>query len=146
MTKTYLKNKVNRGIFLTLSTISILFSNHAFAEQGGKCKVIWSSHCSGRCEAPSGEQFCILNGGKYNDCESNVGCAPKVECTEGQYCVRKAWEVGYNIEGVRQGNRWVCVECADIPRDTPLVLKQGAIKLEKVEFGQAVIDPNLIEY
>ena len=70
----------------------------------------------------------------------------KVECMEGQYCVKKAWEVEYTLGNKTQGNRWVCVECADIPRDTPLILKQGAIKLEKVEFGQAVIDPNLIEY
>ena len=134
----------NRSIFLTLSAISIFFSNQAFARQ---CEVIWSKYCRGYendCWAPGDSQYCIKEG--INDCHGEEGCADKVECMEGQYCVRKAWEVGYNIEGVRQGNRWVCVECADIPRDTPLVLKQGAIKLEKVEFGQAIIDPNLIEY
>ena len=145
MTKTYLKNKINRGIFLTLSVISIFFvSNQAFAGVG--CNIRWASYCgSSGCYAPDNTQYCVLEGGK--DCDGDSGCENgKVECTEGQYCVRKAWEVGYNIEGVRQGNRWVCIECADIPRDTPLVLKQGAIKLEKVEFGQAIIDPNLIEY
>ena len=145
MIKTYLKNKVNRGIFLTLSIISIFFSSQTFAEQGGPCNIRWSPYGGvNGLYAPDNTQYCVLEGN--GDCTGNLGCKSKVECTEGQYCVKKAWEVGYNIEGVRQGNRWVCVECADIPRDTPLVLKQGAIKLEKVEFGQAVIDPNLIEY
>ena len=143
MTKTYLKNKINRGVFLTLSTISIFFvSNQTFA---APCNLKWAMICGGgSCWAPDDSQYCIAEG--EGDCNGHYGCAPKVECTEGQYCVRKAWEVGYNLGNKRLGNRWVCVECADIPRDTPLVLKQGAIKLEKVEFGQAVIDPNLIEY
>ena len=145
MTKTYLKNKINRGVFLALSAIIFFInSNNVFAEQIEHCEILWGYHCfGGKCWAPNNKQYCTKEGD--GDCYGG-GCAPKEECTEGQYCVRKAWEVGYYIEGVRQGNRWVCVECANIPRNTPLILKQGAIKLEKVEFGQAVIDPNLIEY
>ena len=143
MTKTYLKNKINRGVFLTLSTISIFFSNQAFA---ANCNIRWSPYGGNiGLYAPDNTQYCIGRGSS-GDCEESMGCADKVECMEGQYCVKKAWEVEYTLGNKTQGNRWVCVECADIPRDTPLVLKQGAIKLEKVEFGQAVIDPNLIEY
>ena len=136
----------NRTIFLMLSVISIFFVyNQSFA--GVVCNIEWASYCGAKgCRAPDINQYCIEEGGE-GDCDGDSGCENgKVECMEGEYCVRKAWEVGYNLGNKRLGNRWVCVECADIPRDTPLVLKQGAIKLEKVEFGQAVIDPNLIEY
>ena len=108
MTKTYLKNKVSRGIFLTLSTISIFFSNKAFAEQGSPCKVRWGFGCAGHpCSSPDENQYCVFEG--TGDCDSYVGCKNgKVECMEGEYCVRKAWEVGYNLGNKRLGNRWVC--------------------------------------
>ena len=145
MTKTYLKNKINRGIFLTLSIISIFFvSNQSFA---APCKNRTFGGGWNGLYGPAQNQYCKYSNGGEGDCNDNRGCENgKVECGVGQYCVKQDWEIGYRQESGNFGNRWVCVECADIPRDTPLVLKQGAIKLEKVEFGQAIIDPNLIEY
>ena len=65
MTKTYLKNKINRGVFLTLSTISIFFSNQAFAAD---CNIRWSPYGGENgLYAPDDNQYCIERGGA-GDC------------------------------------------------------------------------------
>ena len=103
--------------------------------------------CRGGTDYPAWDQICVYNADGNHRCGTDDhgipnGCISIAYCNLGQYCTEAVLAVN---PGPRAG-QMACTKCEDITKDTPLILRQGSTKLEKIEFGQAVIDPNLIEY
>lgn len=73
---------------------------------------------------------------------NTMGCVTSLKCTDTQYC--SDWVTSINL-GHPSGIT-VCVECKEIPQGVPVLYDKATKTFNVVEFGQATIDPNLIEY
>lgn len=135
-----MKTKIKKEIFLTIIMIlgSIELSN---------AKHRLDKLCSGDGgNYPLSGEICYSDDNNNGLCgnwgTNTMGCVASLKCTDTQYC--SDWVTSINL-GHPSGIT-VCVECKEIPQDVPILYDKATKTFNVVEFGQATIDPNLIEY
>lgn len=140
--------KTNKKIFLTIILIlsSIELSN---------AKHRLDKYCSlDNTNYPGNNEICYSDQDGNGLCGTNRlnigGCVNVVQCTDTQYCTDWVKSInigrGFSSSGHHMAGIIVCVECKEIPQGVPVLYDKATKTFNIIKFGQATIDPNLIEY
>ena len=141
-----MKTKIKKEIFLTiimiLSSIELSNAKHRLDK--------WCSGEGGNYQKHN--EICYSddnnNGLCGNNATNTMGCVASLKCTDTQYCSDWVSSINFWHESGwgHGGGITVCVECKEIPQGVPVLYDKATKTFNVIEFGQATIDPNLIEY